>query len=100
MTTNDEDKIYQAFYSGEMGISLSKTRKDKARYSPNKKRRTEKPVKDVKLNCWAAISERGATSHEIFKEILKSCVYHPIIEEPLIEMDELYPEGYYFFRIT
>ena len=62
MTANDGDKIYQTIYSDEMDIRLSNARKDKAWHSPNKKRKTEKPVKDVTLTCWTAVSYKGSRS--------------------------------------
>lgn len=98
MTANHGDKIYETFYSDEMGIRLSKAKKDKHWYAPGKKIKTEKPVQDVKLNCWGAISYRGATSLEIFHENLDHTVYESIIEKHLPEMDEIYPDGYYFMH--
>ena len=67
-------------------------------YRPGEKIKTERPVEDVKLNCWAGISYRGATSLQIFRENLRATVYQPILERHMPEMQELYPDGYSFIH--
>jgi len=79
-----------------MGIRLSDTTIKKAWGAPSKKVKVEKPKKDVKLNCWGAISLRGATTLHIFKDNLKAAQYKGILEEHIPEMEALYPEGYLF----
>lgn len=98
MLLNNGEKVYQTFFSDEMGIKLSETKKEKAWHMPRKKVKTEKPSQDVKLNCWAAVSAEGATSLKIFKENLRGPLYQSIIEEHIPEMEEMLPDGYYFIH--
>jgi len=48
------------------------------------------------LNCWGGISVNGATSLHIFKGSLKGTVYQETLEEHISEMEEPFPDGYYF----
>jgi len=88
--------IEETFFSDEMGIRLSDTKIKKAWGEPSKKLKVEKPQEDIKLNCWGAISSRGATSLHIFSSNLNGPLYEDILDEHIMEMEELYPEGFYF----
>lgn len=96
MAQNEGEKIYETFFSDEMGMKLSEAYPKKTWRDPQKKVEVAQPLKDVKLNCWGAISANGATSLHIFKGSQKASVYQGIIDEHLLEMDDLYPEGFYF----
>ena len=98
MTEGDGQKIYQTFYSDEMGIRLSDIGKTKAWQEPGKKIEMEIEYEDVKLNCWAAVSLRGATTLEIFKENLKGITYQNILGRHIQEMNNLYPTGFFFIH--
>jgi len=39
---------------------------------PRKKVKVEESRQGIKLNCWAAISENGATKFHIYKETLET----------------------------
>ena len=54
--------IDETFFADEMGIWLSDAAAKKAWSGPYKKVKIEKPLKDIKLNCWGAISRNEATS--------------------------------------
>ena len=96
MLRKNGEKIYNTFFSDEMGINLSEAHINKAWAPAGTRMEIEKPRKNVHLNCWGAISYFGATSLHIFKEPLKAGVYEGIIKSHLEEMDQIYPEGYYF----
>jgi len=96
MLNKDGEKLDQVFFSDEMGIRLSDATLKKAWGDPYKKVKVEKPKKDVKLNCWGAISVRGATTLHIFSDNLKKQRYQNILEEHIPEMQALYPEGFLF----
>ena len=96
MLEEDGQMIDETFFSDEMGIWLSDARIKKAWSGPEKKIKVEKPQRDVKLNCWGAISRQGATSLHIFKDNLTGSTYEDIIDEHIPEMEQLYPEGFYF----
>jgi len=65
-------QIKRCFFSDEMGIRLTELSKgDKGWMQPQKKLKVERVDKDVKLNCWGAISWQGATSLHIFSDNLK-----------------------------
>jgi transposase len=98
MTSDDGRRIYQTFYADEMGIRLSDVNKTKSWQDPIKKIKVELPEYDVKLNCWAAISYEGATSLEIFKDNLKRPVYQNIVNKHKKEMEELFPDGFYYIH--
>ena len=98
MLEDDGQMIDETFFGDEMGIRLSDARIKKAWSEPQKKVKVEKPLKDIKLNCWGAISRQGATSLYIYKENLKASKYEDIVEEHITEMEELYPEGFYFLH--
>jgi len=90
--------IDEIFFSDEMGIRLSEAHPPMAWMGPRKKVKYEKPLRDVKLNCWGAISKNGSTSLHIFKKNLNSERYEKIVQEHKQEMDELYPRGYLFMH--
>jgi len=94
MLEEDGQMIDETFFSDEMGISNARIKK--AWSGPEKKIKVEKPQRDVKLNCWGAISRQGATSLHIFKDNLTGSTYEDIIDEHIPEMEQLYPEGFYF----
>ncbi|KAL4496951.1 hypothetical protein ABPG72_002107 [Tetrahymena utriculariae] len=72
--------IDETFYSDEMGINIKDAHKSKVwTRKGNKKIKAEKPEETVKLNCWGAISSKGATSLHIYKENLNSDLYEEII---------------------
>lgn len=91
-------KIEQTFYSDEMGIKLSETTPKKTWQTPTKKVKLQKPIQNVKLNCWGAVSRMGATSLELFKENLKAPKYQSILEEHQLEMQKMYPNGFFFIH--
>lgn len=84
------------FYSDEMGITLSDAHKDKVWNPPKKKVKVALPQKDIKLNCWGAISPQGVTSLHIYKGTLNTDTYCDILEEHKHEMDQMFPRGYNF----
>ena len=88
--------INETFFSDEMGIKLSQAMPKKAWSGPNKKVKIVKPAKDIKLNCWGAISRNGATSLEIFENNLKADSYQAIVQKHQQEMIQVYPEGVQF----
>ena len=98
MTAGDGQKIYQTFYSDEMGIRLSNLPKTKAWQESGKKIEMEIESEDIKLNCWGGISFRGATTLEIFKENLKGPTYQNILGRHIQEMEDLYPTGFFFIH--
>jgi len=98
MTEEDGDKIYETFFSDEMGIRLSEAHQIKAWQTPGKKLKTETLPKNVKVNCWGAISSRGSTSLHIYTENLGAPLYQNIIAKHKTEMELLYPEGFYFVQ--
>lgn len=76
--------------------SLGLSRPSKGWQDPRKKIKLSKPKKDVKLNCWGAISLKGATSLHIFEENLDQKKYQAILEEYYSELKQLYPKSFYF----
>jgi len=95
MLENNGEKIYETFFSDEMGIRLSDAQQKKTWGLSYKKIKTEKLLQDCKRNCWGwgAVSYNGATSLHIFKENLDDSLYQDILSEHKLEMEELYPEG-------
>lgn len=94
----DEGKlIYRTFFSDEMGIELNKTHKSKVWQFSTEKIRRKSIAKNVKLDCWGAISVQGATSLDIYKKGMKGELYRQVIERHKVEMEELYPEGEFYF---
>lgn len=90
-------KLRNTFFSDESGIHLSRSLKTKGWQDPRKKIKLSKPKKDVKLNCWGAISLKGATSLHIFEENLDQKKYQAILEEYYsAELKQLYPKSFYF----
>ena len=85
--------IDETFFSDEMGIKLSEAKPKKAWSGPYKKVKVENPPKDIKVNCWGAISRNGATSLEIFKDNLKADSYQQIVQKHQQEMFQAFPEG-------
>ena len=91
-------QIKRCFFSDEMGIRLTELSKgDKGWMQPQKKLKVERVDKDVKLNCWGAISWQGATSLHIFSDNLKNPIYQNIVENHVMEMEELYEDGELYF---
>ena len=88
--------LFQTFFSDKMGINLSDAHKHKIWAKDHEVMEIEIPRHDVKINCWGAISFRGATSLHIYKTTLKKDLYQEILEEYRTELDDLYPRGWYF----
>lgn len=93
---NDEF-IYGSFYADEMGVWLDRTHKKKM-WTFEDQPIIFKADTDVKLNIWAAISARGATSLDIYEEYFEQGVYKDILNRHRMEMVNLYPKGYYYFH--
>lgn len=98
MLKRKADCLYTTFFSDEMGINLSDAYQKKVWHPPNKKVKVSKPDRDVRLNCWGAVSAQGATSLHIFKGSLDRVKYQAILQEHKEEMEELYPNGYLFIH--
>ena len=96
MLKRNGEKILTTFYSDESGYSLSEAHRDQVWNPPRKQGKVDFPKQDVRVNWWGAISSRGATSIHIYKGSLKTEDYQAILEEHKEEMDQLFPEGYYF----
>lgn len=96
MLEDDGQKLGTTFYSDEMGIRLFDAQPKKAWGETCKKIKMEKPLHDIKLSCWGAISRRGSTSLHIFKGNLNGPLYETILQEHTQEMQELYPSGFWF----
>lgn len=47
-----------------------------------------------KVHCWAAISARGATRLEIFKDNFNGPRYKVLLQKGRKQMQKLYPEGW------
>ena len=100
MSADSGKAIYQTFYSDEMSIELNNVYKMKAWQLASENIRMKKATEYVKLNCWGAISARGATSLEIYENSLNGNIYQEVIKRHTIEMEKLYPEGegFYFMQ--
>lgn len=96
MIKNGGSLIEKTFFSDEMGIRLFDSMRRKGWGGPLKKLKSEKPLNDAKVSCWAAISKHGATSLHIYKETLNTDLYVQIVEDHIEEMQELYPNGFSF----
>ena len=96
MLKRNGKKILATFFSDETGHSLSEAHRQRTWHSLRKQEKVEVPKKDIRLNCWGAISFRGATSLYIYRDTLKNDRYKNILQEHQREMDELYNDGYYF----
>lgn len=94
----DDRALFETFYSDEMGISLSDAHRNKVWAKGHSTMEIEIPRTDVRVNCWGAISFRGATSLSIFKESTSKKVYQELLEEHREELDALYPRGWYFIH--
>ena len=90
--------LEEAFFSDEMGVTLSDTLTIKTWSGPQKKVKIDKPLADVKVNCWGAISKNGATSLEIYRGNLKADRYQVIVQNHVDEMEELCPSGVKFIH--
>lgn len=88
--------IDETFFADEMGIDLVDVVSPEGWSTSRKKLKVEKPQRNVKVNCWGAISRRGATSLEIYKENLNASHYVDIVVEHYQEMEDLYPEGFVY----
>ena len=96
MLSNDGKLIYQSFFSDEMGIQLNNPRR-RAWQVPSKKIRRKSASDNIKLQCWGAISARGATSLEIYKSGMNGEYFRKTIEQHKPEMEALYPDGEFYF---
>jgi len=96
MLENHGERIYNTFFSDEMGIKLSEAYPShvwtRGIGAPIKKSVDE----DLKLNCWGAISINGATSLDIYEYNLDQHEYQRILEEHIPEMEEIFPDGFLF----
>jgi transposase len=80
-------RVMSTFFSDETGIDLSEAYSDKVWNPPRKQVKVDYPKKDVRLNCWGAISAKGATSLHIYKGTLDTDRYIKILQEHKEEMD-------------
>ena len=90
------DEITQSFWADESGMWLSEAMRKKVWIKGNKIVFSA-PTGDIKLNMRGTISSKGATNLHIYKENLEGKVYCQILAERKIEMERLFPEGYYYF---
>ena len=88
--------IDETFFSDEMGIKLSEAHPNKAWGEPYKKIKIEIPAKDIKLNCWGAISKKGATTLHIYRDNLDTGLYEKVVKKHIPEMQEIYPNNFSF----
>jgi len=95
---DDENRIYETFFSDESGFKLSDAHVERIWNKENKEMELELPREHVRVNMWGAIGFRGATSLHIFKENIKGPIYQNILAEHREEMDTLYPGGFYFIH--
>lgn len=96
MLSNEGKLIYQSFFSDEMGIQLNNPRR-RAWQVPTKKIRRKSATDNLKMQCWGAISARGATSLEIYKSGMNGEYFRKTIEQHKPEMEALYPDGEFYF---
>jgi len=89
-------KLLHIFYSDETGYNLSEAHRNKVWNPPNKQVKVDFTNKDIRVNCWGAISSCGATSLHIYKSNLKADTYETILTTHKEEMDLLYPDGYFY----
>ena len=92
----DEKVIFETFFADEMGIALSDAHQTKSWGLVHTTMEVEIPRSNIRLNCWGAISFRGATSLKIYKESMNAGIYQKILNEHREELDALYPKGWYF----
>jgi methylphosphotriester-DNA--protein-cysteine methyltransferase len=59
MLEENGQRIYETFFSDEMGIKLSDAQLDKRWYKPQKKLKMENLPINIKVNCWGAILKQG-----------------------------------------
>jgi len=90
------EPLEEIFFSDEIGINLTEAERTKGWGGPRKKLKAEKPKKDVRVNCWGAISQNGATSLEIWTGTLDGPLYQDIVTSHISEMEDLYPGGFIF----
>ena len=94
----DEGKaIYQTFFSDEMAIELNNNYKNKVWQLLTENIRRKNATEYVKLNCWGAISAKGATSLDIYERSLNGNFYRQIITGHKEEMKKLYSDGEEFY---
>jgi transposase len=93
----NNDEISESFWADETGIWLSDCSKEKM-WTLEGEVNNADLSDDVKLNIWAAISLKGATSLYIYKENFNERVYQQILEERKSQMEKLLPRGYYYFH--
>ena len=92
------EPLEELFFSDEMGIRLSEAHQSSVWMGPRKKIKVENPARDIKLNCWGAISKNGSTTLHIFKNNMNATFYQEVIQEHMQEMEELYPHGFSFMH--
>jgi len=91
------DEISESFWADESGLWLSDATKKKI-WTLEENVVSSPPVQDVKLNMWAAISSKGATTLYIYKQNFDGTVYCRILEEMRSQMKKLLPRGFYYFH--
>ena len=93
-------KLKRTFFSDEMGVRLSEVSNYNKTWTlpTRKKLKTEKGARDIKLNCWGAISWEGATSLHIFTENLNNDIYQDILNEHAPEMVDIYSNKKCYFQ--
>ena len=84
--------IYRTFFSDELEIELNKNCNNEWQL-PAEKVKKKSGLQHVKLNCWGAISAKGATSLDIYPWGINEDRYQQVIEHHQTEMRKLYPDG-------
>ena len=97
MLSEDGKLIYSTFFSDEMGIVLNLTHKTKTWQFGTDKVRKKNATENTKLNCWGAISARGATSLDIYEKSMNGDLFREVITRHKEEMKKIYPEGEFYF---
>lgn len=88
--------IFHTFFSGETKIELTNS-PSKVWNVPIETIRKNVVPETIKLNCWGAISARGATSLQISERSMSSELFRKAIENHKKEMEKLYPDGEFYF---
>lgn len=79
----------------EASFWVSKSRPGKV-WTTNPEKEIGAGVHGLKVHCWGGISARGALTLEIFSENLDSEDYLKILRRKIPEIQELYPDGWYW----
>ena len=93
----NQDEITESFWADETGVWLSDMTKNKV-WALKDQGKFSAPISDVKVNIWAAVSIKGATSLYIYHQNLNGTLYSQILQERRQQMDKLMPRGYYYFH--